>query len=115
MSLTPQALQQLGSVDSFEPGVVVAFGNEQSAALAGVNQKDRAAVSGKVSSSRQSCRSAAYYQAIDSAIDLGHRRGYSTLAGILLTDISGLATWFSNWSAFSSSPRDLDNNCTTAV
>ena len=39
---------------------------------------------------------------------------YSTLAGILLTDMRGRATWFNSWSAFSSSPSDLDKSCTIA-
>jgi hypothetical protein len=34
-------------------------------------------------------------------------QAYSTLFGILATDISGLASWLRSWSAFSSSPREV--------
>lgn len=39
----------------------------------------------------------------------------SSAAGIFATDISERATWFSNWSAFSSSARDFDSRLTTAL
>jgi hypothetical protein len=36
------------------------------------------------------------------------------VAGILATDIRGMATWLSSWSAFSSSASDLVSSCTIA-
>src|ERR1700712_1623344 len=39
----------------------------------------------------------------------------SMAAGILATDINVRATWFSNWSAFSSSARDFESSATTAL
>lgn len=39
----------------------------------------------------------------------------SIVKGIRATDINVRATWFINWSAFSSSARDFDSRATTAL